>query len=203
MGGVQLDQVQPQPMGAQRAVCEGLAHPCQTGGVQRMRWRLLRAVRHCAGCVGLPATRLVGADLQAALPGHAAGALAPRMGELDADRHRRNLAHAGQHTGQRRLGGVVVQAQVAQRDAPGWLDGCRLQDQQAGARQRQSTEVDEMPVGGLAFVGGVLAHRRDHDAVGKGQRADGKGSEQLAHGVGGEMEMGEWIRTAASHAAAG
>ena len=41
-------------------------------------------------------------------------------------------------------------------------------DDEAGAALRAAAEMDQMPVVGEAVVGGVLAHGRDADAVGKG-----------------------------------
>jgi hypothetical protein len=43
--------------------------------------------------------------------------------------------------------------------------------------------MDQVPVGGRAFVGRVLAHRRDDDAIGEAEGADLERLEQMAHGA--------------------
>ena len=47
--------------------------------------------------------------------------------------------------------------------------------------ERQPPQVHQVPVGGVAVDCAVLAHRRDDDAVGQGQRAQGQRREQLRH----------------------
>jgi hypothetical protein len=42
-----------------------------------------------------------------------------------------------------------------------------LGDHEAGAGIGQHAEMGEVPVGGDAVAGTVLAHRRDHDPIGK------------------------------------
>ena len=64
------------------------------------------------------------------------------------------------------------------RDAAMTFDvGC-LHDHQGRARVRQHAEVHEVPIVGTAIVGRILAHRRDHDAVGKLEARHTKGREQ-------------------------
>ena len=61
----------------------------------------------------------------------------------------------------------------------------RLEDHQAGARQREVAEVDQVPVARRAVDGRVLAHRRDDDPVGKRQAAESQRVEQVSgHGEG-------------------
>jgi hypothetical protein len=72
------------------------------------------------------------------------------------------------------------------RDAAMTFDvGC-LHDHQGGARVRQHAEVHEVPIVGTAIVGRILAHRRDHDAVGKFETRQAKGREQ---GTGHELDL--------------
>src|SRR3981189_1549141 len=58
----------------------------------------------------------------------------------------------------------------------------RLDTEHRGARQRERVDMGEMPVIGLAVFGGILAHRRHHDAVGKRQAAQLDRRKQGAHG---------------------
>jgi len=75
----------------------------------------------------------------------------------------------GDHGLQRCLGRVVIEAEIARRDAPFGLDRGRLGEQQAGARKGEMPEMDHVPVIRLPALRGVLAHRRDHDAIPQGQ----------------------------------
>ena len=67
-----------------------------------------------------------------------------------------------------------VEAEVAGGDAALGRDRGRLDDQQAGARQREMAEMDQVPVDRRAFARRVLAHRRDDDPV--GEREAGRSS---------------------------
>lgn len=68
---------------------------------------------------------------------------------------------------------IIVQTQTAGRDATLRADGRRLHKQQTRTRERERTEVGHVPVIGIAIIAGVLAHGRNHDAVGEGLGADG------------------------------
>ena len=43
-------------------------------------------------------------------------------------------------------------------------------------------EVNDVPVGHAAVLSGILAHRRDDDAVGEAEAADFERGEQCGHG---------------------
>lgn len=191
--GVQLDRVQPQALRRHGAVGEGLAHTLQTRGVEGPRRHFVWRLGQRRGSVGDPPAGRVGSHLLAAVPGRLARTLAPGMRELDRDRHGRMPAQRAQHTRQRRLGGTVVQAQVAGGDAAAGLHRSGLGEQRAGARQCQLPEVDQVPVGGLAVLGRVLAHGGSHDPVGQRKPTQLARGEELAHGGG--------FRVAASRAA--
>ena len=107
-----------------------------------------------------------------------AAALAAGVAELHRQRDGREAADHAHDVGQRRLVGVAVQAQVLRRDAALGADGRGLQDQQTGTRQRQVAQVHAVPVAGRAVLGAVLAHGRDHDAVGHRQAAERPGFEE-------------------------
>jgi hypothetical protein len=51
----------------------------------------------------------------------------------------------------------------------------------AAPEQRERVDMRKVPVGGLAGHGRILAHRRDHDAVGKLQAAQLDRGKQGAH----------------------
>ena len=67
---------------------------------------------------------------------------------------------------QRRLVGIRVEAQAAVRDAADALHGGRLDDDEAGAGDGELHQVLQVPVGGAAVLGGILAHGGDGDAIG-------------------------------------
>ena len=54
--------------------------------------------------------------------------------------------------------------------------------------------MEGMPVGGPPLLRGVLAHRRDDDAVGQAQRPEIERREQTAHGKGHQGRGGATIR---------
>src|SRR6185436_14801153 len=80
---------------------------------------------------------------------------------------------------------VVVQTKTAVRDAADGRDMRRLGDQKAGRTHRELAQMHEMPVVRRAVLGVVLAHRRDHDAIGKREAAKlQRGEECARHSVG-------------------
>ncbi len=131
--------------------------------------------------LGLPALRLVGPDLRPAIPRRAARRLAARMGDLHRDLDRRMGAHRLQHAAQRRFVLVRVQAEVVGCDASLRRDRGRFENQRAGAGQREVAQMDQVPVGGIALLRRVLAHRRDQDAVVELQIADLQRGKQCGH----------------------
>ncbi|MCY1557382.1 hypothetical protein D9M68_942300 [compost metagenome] len=63
---------------------------------------------------------------------------------------------------------VIPQAQIAVADAAFGDDGCRLKDHQTKAANAKAPEMDEVPVIGETVLRGILAHGRDHGAIGEG-----------------------------------
>lgn len=182
VGGVDLDGVQPQPCRPPRRLGERVAdvpHPVAVQGDGRVV-----ALREgsCGRRDGLPAPRFARPDLLAALPGHPRRGLAAGVGELDRQRHVGIAPHDRQYPPQRRFRLVGPQAEVVGADPPFRHHRGRLQGQQRRPGQGQVAQVDDVPVGGAALVGRILAHRRDHDAVTQRQRADAVRGEQDAHG---------------------
>ena len=179
---VQLDRGEIEPGGAPAASAKASrmrsspARSSSSGGFSSVSERERR------GRDGLPAVRLVGRNLLAAVPRLVGRGLAAGMAELDRDRHVRPAPHARQHPRHRLLVGVRPQAGVAVADAPFRRDRGRLDRQQRRAGQRQLAEVDDVPVGHAAVLGRILAHRRDDDAVAKLEAADIERAEQSGHG---------------------
>ncbi|MNY30711.1 hypothetical protein D3C86_1648340 [compost metagenome] len=178
---VQLDAVDAEPRGALGCGDEIVTNLAHAGLVQRQGRHFVRAMRHCRRRHGLPAARLVRADLRTALPGRLARRLAARVRKLHAHRNGGILAHRVQHAAQRGLVGIAVQAEVVRRDAALGRHRRGLDDQQPGTRERHVAQVNHVPVGSRALVGRVLAHRRNGDAVGKFEITDLVGREKLGH----------------------
>ena len=104
-----------------------------------------------------------------AAPGNVRTGLAAGVGELDTRDGALGL-DIGRDAGPR--GDVIVlpDAGAAGSDAAVWMDGGGFGDDRAGA-DGSGAQVDQVPVGGEAVDGGVLAHRRDEDAIVKGHAA--------------------------------
>ena len=88
------------------------------------------------------------------------------MRDLDAELGGAGAPAMGDDARQRRLVVVGVEPHAAMGDAAAALDMRRFDDHEARAGIGQHAEMGEMPVGGGAVIGAVLAHRRDDDAVG-------------------------------------
>jgi len=177
---MQLDQLEAQALGAHRTGGEGGDDLGDAGLVQFLRCRIAGMERQRRRRHGGPATHIIGRQLATTVPRALHRGLAAGVAELDAQRHRRPAADAGQHLCQRGFGTVVPQAQIGPADAAARLDRGGFQDQQAGTGLRQVAQVHGVPVAGATVFGGVLAHRRDDDAVGQGQGAERDRRKQLA-----------------------
>ena len=181
MRSVDLDGIDAQPSGAAGGVGEGLPDAGKSRLVQFDRGMVVRSEGNGAGCHGLPAILRIGGDLRSAVPRLGAARLAAGMGQLDDHRHVRPTAHTFEHALHRRFGTVIVQADVTVGDAPFRADRGRLDRQRARARERQLPEMHLVPVGHLAVLGRILAHRSDDDAVGEPQPANLNRFEQSRH----------------------
>ena len=94
-------------------------------------------------------------------------ALAAGMRDLDAELRGAGPARRLHDARERGFVVVGVKPEAAVRDAAGALDmGCFHNDQR-GAGIGQHAEMHQVPVIGAAVVGGILAHRRNDNAVGK------------------------------------
>ena len=178
---VDLERIDAEPHRTLGRRDESLADAGEPGRVELGRGGSCSLLRHRRRCHRQPATLCL-CDQLAALPGHVARRLAAGVRELHRHRNARVFPDGRQDRTQCRLGPVVVEAQVGGRDPPLGLDRGGLDAQHAGAGESEAAEMDQVPVIGRTVIGRVLAHRRDHDAVGQGQAAQRDGGEQGAHG---------------------
>jgi hypothetical protein len=104
------------------------------------------------------------------------------MCELDRDGHRRPATDALEGATDRLFRLVRPEPDVGVGNAPFGQHGGRFDREQRRTGQREMTEVDEVPVRHAAVDGGVLAHRRNDDAVRERDVGDRDGGEQLRCG---------------------
>ena len=103
----------------------------------------------------------------AAFPRPLRGRLAPGVRKLNRELGAADPPAMGDDPRQRRFAGVGIKPKAAMGNAALALDMGRFDDEQAGAGIRQHAEMGHVPVVGNAVIGAVLAHRRDHDAIGE------------------------------------
>jgi hypothetical protein len=61
----------------------------------------------------------------------------------------------------------LLEANIGIGDPPPGQDCSRLNGEERGTRERELTQMDQVPVGHASILGRVLAHGRDHDATGE------------------------------------
>ena len=76
---------------------------------------------------------------------------------------------------------LVPQAEVAEAPQPPALDLCQFREDQTRAPGGKRREVSEMEGRRAPFLGAVLRHRRDDDAVGQSDAAKRKRRKEQAH----------------------
>ncbi len=164
MREMQLDLVEADAQRALRRRHESRAHALHVVFRHLARRLPVLAERDRRSRHGLPR---IGAGFQrlAAFPRALRRALAAGMRELDAELGVAHAARLRDHARKRRLVVVAVEAETAVGDAAGTLDMRRLDDHQRGAGMRHHAEMHQVPVIGAAVVAGILAHRRDDEAV--------------------------------------
>src|SRR3984957_7750029 len=109
------------------------------------------------------------------LPSHVGVVLGLRPGELDAG-HRAAAADDCSEPRQQRLMLRLPQAEAVGRDAADCGDVRPFGEHDAGAAHRTRAEMLHVPVITQAIDRGILAHRRHHDAVARG---DGTETDRL------------------------
>jgi hypothetical protein len=183
VGAVQLDGIEAEPHGPLRCLHERRGDALHALGIERLRRRPVRIEGDRRWRDGRPGI-LRRRQRLATLPRPLRGRLAAGVADLDrkARPRRRHPPRRIEHAGERRLVGVGVEAEAAVRDAPVPLHRRRLQHDHAGARDGELHQVLQVPVGGAAVGGRVLAHGRHDDAVGNLDWADGKRREEVGHG---------------------
>src|SRR5690606_5979679 len=117
----------------------------------------------------------------AALPRHLRGALAAGVGQLDGG-HRALFGDELRDGRERGRVRVAPDAEVGGADAAFGRHGRGFHHDHAGAAHRPAAQVDQVPVAGQAVAAGILAHRRDADAVLEGHAAQlQRGKQQAGH----------------------
>ena len=180
---VELDRCQIEASSTLGCIGKSLANALEPDGVEFLR----RIVAHVQGKWrwrdGLPAIRLTRRNLFAAEPRLLGRCLATRVAELDCDGHRGPTAHGREHPCHRFFIFIGPEARVTVGDPPFGRDGGCFDRQQRRARKREVAEMNHVPIGHAPVVGRILAHRRDHDAVGELEAADLQWAEQGGHGL--------------------
>jgi hypothetical protein len=152
VGTVDLNRIDADPGRPLGGGCECLPHRGQAITVQCRRRVLAMRKGDRRRCHGLPAARLAGGDLRAALPRYPRGSLASRMGELNGDRDVGMPPDTLERAGKRGFGRVRPQAEIVGSDPTLGEHGGRFDDQQRRSRDSKIAEVDQVPVGGAALV---------------------------------------------------
>ena len=154
---MQLDCVQAQARAAPGGIGERGDHAIHAGPIERLRGLPFGNEGDRRRRIGLPAA-FPGWNAAAAVAGFFLRALAPRVAQLDADRHVAVAPHQRQHLRQRGLAGIGIHAQAFAADAPLWFHAGSLDDQEPGTGQREVAKMDQVPVGGATVDRAVLAH---------------------------------------------
>jgi len=68
---------------------------------------------------------------------------------------------------------VLPDAEIVRGDAAFGKDGGGFREDEANTSDGATAKMDQVPVVGVAVAAGVLAHRRDSDAVGQSEIANG------------------------------
>ena len=89
------------------------------------------------------------------------------MRKLDAKFRRTDAMAMSNDARQRRLALIGIEPKTAVGDAAAPLHMGRLNDDQPGAGIGQHTQMGDVPVGGDAIGGAILAHRGNDNAIGE------------------------------------
>ena len=76
---------------------------------------------------------------------------------------------------------IIPNPQILRRDSPLWRDGGGFYDRQSRTARDDATQVREMPWRGVPVSRGVLAERREHDAILERDAPDLDGREDLGN----------------------
>src|SRR3954454_23583124 len=129
-----------------------------------MRRRGAIGERNVTGGHGLPAVFLVRLDVSSAVPRTPGAGFSPGMRELNAGDGSVLVQEADDAREELDVF-VLIYAEVPIGDAAARLNSTRLEDDERCPTDGTAAMVDEVPVGRKTVGAGVLAHRRNHDAV--------------------------------------
>jgi len=179
--GVDLDDVESCGVGALRGLGKGLNDGVDARLIEGLRGGVVGCEWNGAGGNWLPATVRGWNHMFSPCGGRGHGGLASGMGELNAGAYALAVDEVDDAPEARDVA-VLVDAEVVGCNAAFGDDGGSFKDDEASSTLGAAAEMNEMPIGGEAIVGRVLAHRGDADAVGKGDRSKLKGrKERMAH----------------------
>jgi hypothetical protein len=180
MGRVDFDDVEP---GGKCPACrsgEGFRDSDDARGVEFVRLGVMIVEGDGAGSRDVGPAIFAGGEQAVTLPGALHAGLATGVRELN----RRVCALPMQEVhdaGER--GDVVVlpDAEVVRGDAPFGKDGGGFREDKSCTSDGAAAQMDQMPVVGEAVAAGVLAHRRDSDAVRQSEIAKSYRREEIGH----------------------
>ena len=181
VGSVDLNAVEAGSQGPLCRLREGRDDGVDAGLVECLRNSIVGGKGDHARGDGLPATFRGCDQMLSAYEGRGHGGFAPGVRELDAGTNSLGMDECDDAL---QAGDVVVlvDAEVVQRNAALGNDGGGFKHDQACATLGPTAEVDHMPVVCKTIDGRVLAHGRDTNAVGKGDRTELKWrKERMAH----------------------
>jgi hypothetical protein len=169
VGGVDLDEVEPGLEGAVGGEGEVGDDLVEAGAVEGGGKAVGLVEGDGGGRNGLPAT-FGGGNEAGPLPGDGHAGFPAGVGELGSGEGAVVMEEVGDAL---EAGDVVVgvDAEVVRGDAALGADGVGLGEDEGRAADGAAAEMDEVPVVGESVGGGVLAHRRNGDAVGERETA--------------------------------
>jgi hypothetical protein len=103
------------------------------------------------------------------------------MAQLNTNRNRGVAADIFQNRFQRSFIIIIPQTEIAWGDATNILYGGGFNNHQTCAGKGQLAKMDTVPGGRIARLSGVLAHRRNHNAVIQRKFAQRDSGKKLAH----------------------
>jgi hypothetical protein len=182
VGGVEFEEFVAGGEGAGGGVGELLLEGEDFGGGEFVGGLVVFVEGDCGGGDDLPAALGFGEGLVGGgvVEGAGGGGFSAGVGELEAGGGAVLFEEAGD-AGEGFDLGVLPEAGIIGRDAAFGGNGGRLGHHQAVPPHGARSEVDKMPVGGVAVVRGVHAHGRNAEAVAEGDGTEGEGVEDGGH----------------------
>ncbi len=167
---------------AARGLSERVDHGGDAIGSERDGHRVCRGKGDSAGRDHVTPAALALLELAVALPGTGYARLAAGMRQLYPS-HAALSMNKPRDASQQLDVGVGPQAEIVRTDAATRFHRSGLGEDQACATDGAAPEVDQMPVGSEPVLAGILAHRRDHDAIRERHAANGQRIEKTVHGL--------------------